>query len=150
MYRYSYFNGTYGVTEKRKSIVNYIQDNQNIFENHVDGDFNEYWYKMELDKACGTYTELLAFYTILEIEIDIDVYDNIQWAKPLTSIKRTQTKENFINIYEMVSLNEKKLNWNKIIIIIKNKMIKHQQNRTRGVFSVLVFPVPAGPSDASL
>ena len=42
----------------------------------------------------GTYTELPAFSTMLEI--DIDVYDNIQWMKPLISIKKsTQTKENF-------------------------------------------------------
>ena len=31
---------------------------------------------MELDKIWGTYTELPAFSTMLEI--DIDVYDNIQ------------------------------------------------------------------------
>ena len=40
------------------------------------------------------------------------------------------------------------LNWNKIIIIIKNKMIEHLQNRTRDIFSISIFPVPAGPSDA--
>ena len=49
---------------------------------------------MEQDKTWKIYTELLAFSTMLEI--DIDVYDNIQWVKPLIPIKRTQIKENFI------------------------------------------------------
>ena len=74
-------------------IENYIRNNQNMFENHADVDFNNYWDKMELDKTWGTYTKLLAFSTMLEI--DIDAYDNIQWVKSLISIKRTQTKENF-------------------------------------------------------
>ena len=47
-----------------------------MFENHVDGDFNDYWNKMEFDKTWGAYTELIAFSTMLEI--DIDEYDNIQ------------------------------------------------------------------------
>ena len=62
-----------------------------MFENHVDGDFNDFWDKMELDKTWGTYTELLAFSTMLEI--DIDVYDNIQWVKPLISIKKNSNKK---------------------------------------------------------
>ena len=37
-----------------------------MFENHVDGDFNDYWDKMELDKTWGTYTKLLVFSTVLE------------------------------------------------------------------------------------
>ena len=36
------FNGTYGTREMRQLIANYIRDNQNMFENHVDGDFNDY------------------------------------------------------------------------------------------------------------
>ena len=36
------FNGTYGVREMRLFIVNYIRNNKSIFENHVDGDFNDY------------------------------------------------------------------------------------------------------------
>ena len=80
------FNGTYGAREIRLLIVNYIRNNQNMFENHVNGDFNNYWDKMELDKTWGTYTELLAFSTMLEI--DINIYDNIIWVKPLISIKK--------------------------------------------------------------
>ena len=34
----------------RQLIVNYILENQNMFENYVDEDFNEYWDKMELDR----------------------------------------------------------------------------------------------------
>ena len=37
-----WFNGTYGAREVRLLIVNYIRNNQNMFENHVDGDFNDY------------------------------------------------------------------------------------------------------------
>ena len=88
-----YFNGTYGVKEMRQLTVNYIRDNQNMFENHVDGDFNDYWNKMELNKTCGTYTELLAFSTMLEI--DIDVYDNIIWVKPLISVTKNSKKGKF-------------------------------------------------------
>ena len=69
------FNGTYGAREMRLLVVNYIRKNQNMFENHVDGNFNDYWDKMKLDKTWGTYTELIAFSTMLEI--DIDVYYNI-------------------------------------------------------------------------
>ena len=69
------FNGAYGAKEMRQLIVNYIRDNQNMFVNHVDWYFNDYWYKMELDKTMGTYTKLLAFSKILDIEID--VFDNI-------------------------------------------------------------------------
>ena len=58
-----------------------------MLENHADEDFNDYWDKLELYKTWGTYTELLAFSTMLEI--DIDLYDNIQWVKPLISLKRT-------------------------------------------------------------
>ena len=58
-----------------------------MLESHADGDFNDYWDKLELYKTWGIYTELLAFSTMLEI--DIDVYDNIQWVKPLISLKRT-------------------------------------------------------------
>ena len=61
-----------------------------MFESHVDGDFNDYWDKMELDKIWGTYKELLAFSIMLEI--DIDVYNNIQWVKPLISIKKNSYK----------------------------------------------------------
>ena len=32
---------------------------------------------------------------LYSLEIDIDVYDNIEQVKPLISIKRTQAKENF-------------------------------------------------------
>ena len=85
------FNWTYGARKMRLLIVNYIWDNQNLFENHVDRNFDDYWDKMELNKTWGTYTELLAFSTMLEI--DIYVYDNIQWVKLLISIKKTQTKE---------------------------------------------------------
>ena len=46
----------------------------------------------------GTYTELLAFSTMLEI--DIDVYDNIQWVKPLKSIKKNLNKGKFSLIYK--------------------------------------------------
>ena len=81
-----WFNGTYDAREMRLLIVNYIRDNQNMFENHVDGDFKDYSDKMKLDKTWGTYTKLFAFSTMLEI--DIDVYDNIQWVKPLISIKK--------------------------------------------------------------
>ena len=73
-----------------------------MFDNHFDWDFNDFWDKMELDITWGTYIELLAFSTMLEI--DINVYDNIQWVKPLISIKRTQIKGNFTFIYKMVSL----------------------------------------------
>ena len=60
---------------------------------------------MELDKTWGTYTELFAFSTMLEIEIDIDVYDNIQWVKPLISIKKElKQRKNLTFIYKMVSL----------------------------------------------
>ena len=54
-------------------------------------DLNDYWDKMELDKTWGTYTKLLAFSTMLQI--NIDVYDNIQRVKPLISIKKIKTKE---------------------------------------------------------
>ena len=64
-----------------------------MFENHVDGDFNDYWDKMELDKTRGTYTELLTFSTMLEI--DVDVYDLIQSVKPLVLIKKNSNKEIF-------------------------------------------------------
>ena len=60
----------------RLLIVNYIRNNQSMFENHFDWDFNDYWDKMELDITWGTYIELLAFSTMLEI--DINVYYNIQ------------------------------------------------------------------------
>ena len=43
------FNGTYGVREMILLIVNYIRNNQSMFENHVDGDFNDYCDKIELD-----------------------------------------------------------------------------------------------------
>ena len=46
-----YFYITYDDREMRQLIVNYIRENQNIFENYVDEDFNEYWDKMELDKT---------------------------------------------------------------------------------------------------
>ena len=62
-----------------------------MFENHADGDFNGYWDKMELDKTWGTYTKLLSFSIMLET--DINVYDNIQWAKPFISIKIYSNKE---------------------------------------------------------
>ena len=52
---------------------------------------------MELDKTWGTYTELLAFSTMLEI--DIDVYDNIKWVKPLISIKKYSNKGKFSLLY---------------------------------------------------
>ena len=42
-----YFSRTYRAREMRQLIVNYIRDNQNIFENHVDRDFNDYWDKMK-------------------------------------------------------------------------------------------------------
>ena len=35
------FNWAYGAWEMRQLIVNYNRVNQNMFENHVDGDFNE-------------------------------------------------------------------------------------------------------------
>ena len=39
------------------------------------------------------------------LEIDIEMYNNIQWVKSLISIKKgTQTIEIFTFIYEMVSL----------------------------------------------
>ena len=40
-----------------------------MFANHVDQDFNDFWDKIELDKTRGTYTELLAFSTMLDIDI---------------------------------------------------------------------------------
>ena len=49
-----------------------------MFVNRVDGDINDYWDKMELDKTYGTYTKLLAF--SIKLEIDLDVYNNIQWV----------------------------------------------------------------------
>ena len=45
------FKGNDSAREMRQLIVNYIRDNQNMFENHVDGNFNDYWDKMELDKT---------------------------------------------------------------------------------------------------
>ena len=97
------FNRTYGAREMRLLIVNYIRNNQNMFENHVDRNFNDYWDKMKLDKTWGTYTELLTFSTMLEI--DIDVYDNIQWVKFMISIKKElKQRKFFIFIYKMVSL----------------------------------------------
>ena len=49
------FNRTYGAREMRLLIVNYIRDNKKMFENHVNGNFNDYWDKLELDKTWGTY-----------------------------------------------------------------------------------------------
>ena len=49
------FNGTYGAREIRQLIVNYIRDNQSIIDNHVDGDFKDYWDKMELKKLVNIY-----------------------------------------------------------------------------------------------
>ena len=54
--RYTLFKRTYGAREMRLLVVNYIRNNQNMFEYNVDGDFNDYWDKMELDKSWGTYT----------------------------------------------------------------------------------------------
>ena len=48
---------------------------------------------MELDKTYGTYTELLAF--SIKLEIDLDVYDYIQWVKPLISIKKLKLRKIF-------------------------------------------------------
>ena len=93
MSRYTLLYRNYGVKEMRLLIVNYIRDNQSMFKNHVDGDFKDYSYKMELDKTWGTYTKLLAF--SIMFEIDIDVYDNIQWARPLISIKKNSNKWRF-------------------------------------------------------
>ena len=88
------FIGTYGARKMRLLIVNYIRDNQNLFENHVDRNFDDYWDKMELNKTWGTYTELLAFSTMLEI--DIYVYDNTikfkqSWSSTSTLICRKST-----------------------------------------------------------
>ena len=91
------FNGTYGAREMRLLIVNYIRNNQNMFKYHVDGDFNYNWNKMELDKTWGTYTELLAFSTMLEI--DIDVYGSIQWVKPLISLIKELKQRKILLLY---------------------------------------------------
>ena len=44
------FNWTYNARKMRQLIVNYIRDNR-MLENHFDGDFNDYWDKIELDKT---------------------------------------------------------------------------------------------------
>ena len=93
-----------------------------MFENHFDGDFNDYWDIMELDNTNGTYTELFAFSTVLEI--DIDVYDSIKWVKPWISIKKNSNNGEFLLLYrkrshydvlypfekkEIISLNKSKI-----------------------------------------
>ena len=117
------FNRTYGAREMRQLIVNYIRDNQNMFENHADGEFNDYWDKIELDKTWRAYTKLFAFSTMFEI--DIDVYDNIQWVKSLISKKKNSNKGKFSLLYtkwsyEVLYLLEKK----EIIILDKSKISK--------------------------
>ena len=42
------FNWTYCAKEIRQLIVNYIRGNQNMFENHIDEDFNNYWDKKRI------------------------------------------------------------------------------------------------------
>ena len=87
------FNGTYGTREMRLLIVNYIRNNQNMLENHVDEDFNDYWDKMELDKTRETYTKLLAFLPCLKL---ISMYMIIfnDWSL-WYQYKRAHTNENF-------------------------------------------------------
>ena len=86
--------GTYGSRKMRLLIVNYIWNNQSIFENHVDIDFNDYKDKMELDKTWGTYTEYLHSLQFLKL-----IYDNIQWVRPLISIKKKSNKGTISLLY---------------------------------------------------
>ena len=58
------FNGTYDAREMKQLIVNYIWDNQNMLENHVDGEFNDYWDKMELKKTLEHTITFITFWVL--------------------------------------------------------------------------------------
>ena len=68
-----------------------------MFENHVDGDFNDNWDKMELDKTWEHIQNFLHSLQCLKLILMYMLIFN-EW-NPLISIKNNSNKGNFSFLY---------------------------------------------------